>query len=99
MNVTQKVTSKQILTLSKHNLTSRTYEDNDRHLITIPKTRLLWLWKQYHQAKNTPHSLEPPTQSFETKIVWLYQRYKYRIPKNDPLKRANILYQPQYWIS
>ena len=64
------------------------YEDNGRHLITIQKTRLLWLWKQYHQAKNIPHNLEPPTQSFETEVVWLYQRYKYRIPKNDPLKRA-----------
>ena len=48
----------------------------------------MWLWKQYHLATNTPHSLEPPTQSFEIEIVWLYQRYKYCIPKNDPLKRA-----------
>ena len=64
------------------------YEDNGRHLITIPKTRLIWLWKQYQLAKNTTHGLEPVTQPFETEIVWLYQRYKYRIPKNDPLKRA-----------
>ena len=64
------------------------YEDNGQHLITIPITILMWLWKQYHQTKNTPHSLEPPTQSFETEIVWLYQIYKYRIPKNDPLKCA-----------
>ena len=64
------------------------YEDTGRHLITIPKTRLQWLWKQYHMSHNTTHGLQPPTQSFETEIVWLYQRYKYRIPKNDPLKRA-----------
>ena len=64
------------------------YEDNGRHLITIPKTRLDWLWKQYQLAKDLPHGLEPTTQSFETEIVWLYQRYKYRIPKNDPLKLA-----------
>ena len=64
------------------------YEDNGRHLITVPKNRLLWLCKQYHLAINTPHSLEPPTQSFENEIVWFYQRYKYRIPKNDPLKSA-----------
>ena len=50
--------------------------------------KLLWLWKQYDQAKYILHSLEPPTQSFETEIVWLYQRYKYCIPKNDPLKCA-----------
>ena len=48
----------------------------------------MWPWKQYQLAKNTTHGLEPSTQSFETEIVWLYQRYKYRIPKNDPLKRA-----------
>ncbi len=48
----------------------------------------MWLWKQYQLAKNITHGLEPTTQSFETEIVWLYQRYKYRIPKNDPLKRA-----------
>ena len=64
------------------------YESNGRHLITIPKTRLMWLWKQYQMAKNTAHGLEPTTQPFETEIVWLYQRYKYRIPKNDPLKQA-----------
>jgi ribonuclease HI len=30
--------------------------------------------------------LEPVIQSFETELIWLYKRYKYRIPKNDPLK-------------
>jgi hypothetical protein len=75
-------------TIQIHFDVAHIYEDNGRHLITIPKTRLHWLWKQYQLGKNTPHGLEPPTQSFETEIVWLYQRYKYRIPKNDPLKLA-----------
>ena len=66
------------------------YEKNGRHLITIPQTRLTWLWQQYHLAIDTQHGLEPPTQSFETKIVYLYQRYKCQIPKNDPLKFVTI---------
>ena len=64
------------------------YEDNGRHLITILKTRIMWLWKQYQLTESTTHGLEPSTQSSENEIVWLYQRYKYRIPKNDSLKRA-----------
>ena len=83
-------------TIQTHFDVAHIYEDNGRHLVTIPKTRLLWLWKQYHQAKNTPHRLEPPTQPFETEIVWLYQRYKYRIPEKTHLNVPNIQYQPQY---
>ena len=45
------------------------YEENGRHLITIPQSRLTWLWQQYHLAIDTQHGLEPPTQSFETEIV------------------------------
>ena len=51
---------------------ARIFEDNGRHHITIPQNRLKWLWKQYQDAKHTPHALEPPTKSFETEIVWLY---------------------------
>ena len=36
-----------------------------------------------------PHDLIPPTQTFEIEITWLYQRYKHRIPKNDPLKNSH----------
>ena len=75
-------------TIQTHFDVAHIYEDNGRHLTTIPKTRLHWLWKQYQLAKNNPHRLEPPTQPFETEMVWLYQRYKYRISKNDPLKLA-----------
>ena len=65
------------------------YEEIGKHLITISIERLKWLWKQYTQSQNRPNGLIPPTQSFETEIVWLYQRYKYRIPKNDPLKHSH----------
>jgi hypothetical protein len=35
------------------------------------------------------HQLDPPCQPFITEIIWLYKRYKYRIPKTDPLKRSH----------
>jgi hypothetical protein len=57
-------------------------------LITIPKTRLEWLWKQYNTNLDTQHQLDPPRQSFTTEIIWLYERYKYRIPKTNPLKKS-----------
>ena len=65
---------------------SHIYNNDGRHLTTIPEVRLQWLWKQYQNALNKPHNLEPPTQTFEQEVAWLYQRYKYRMPKNDPLK-------------
>jgi hypothetical protein len=50
-------------------------------LITIPKTR-------YNTNLDTQHQLDPPRQSFTTEIIWLYERYKYRIPKTNPLKKS-----------
>ena len=60
------------------------YEDNGRHLFSIPTSRLQWLWKQYHNSLQIPNYIEPSTQSFETELVWLYQRYKYRSQKMTP---------------
>ena len=76
-------------TIQIQNDTAHIYEETGKYLITIPIDRLKWLWKQYTQSLNRPNGLIPPTQSFETKIVWLYQRYEYRIPKNDPLKYSH----------
>ena len=70
---------------SQHGV-SHIYDNDGRHLITIPKQRLQWLWEQYQDALNKPHNLEPPVQPFEKEVAWLYQRYKYRMPKNGPLK-------------
>ena len=56
------------------------------HLITISKKRLGWLWNQYNTNLNVHHQLDPPCQSFETKVIWLYERYKYQIPKTYSLK-------------
>ena len=39
--------------------------------------------------RHQPHDLIPPIQTFEIEINWLYQRYKHRIPKNDPLKNSH----------
>ena len=73
-------------TIQIQNDTAHIYEETGKYLITIPIDRLKWLWKQNTQSQNRPNGLIPSIQPFETKIVWLYQRYKYRTPKNDPLK-------------
>jgi ribonuclease HI len=59
------------------------------HLITITKNRLEWLWYQYTTNSNTQHQLDPPRQTFVTEVIWLYERYKYHIPKTDPLKKSH----------
>jgi hypothetical protein len=64
------------------------FTDIGNLLITIPKTRLEWLWKQYNANLDTQHQLDPPIQPFTTEIIWLYERYKYRIPKTNPLKKS-----------
>ncbi len=75
-------------TIQTQNEVTHIYEDTGRHLITIPTTRLKWLWQQYNKAIYSTHGLVLPTQPFETEVVWLYQRYKYKIPKKDPLKAS-----------
>ena len=75
-------------TIQTQNELTHIYEDTGKHLITIPTTRLKWLWQQYNKAIYSTHGLVPHTQPFETEVVWLYQRYKYKIPKKDPLKAS-----------
>ncbi|HYP43254.1 MAG TPA: hypothetical protein VEQ18_04470, partial [Candidatus Nitrosocosmicus sp.] len=65
------------------------YDETGKHLISISTDRLEWLWKKYFKSKNLPHDLMPPIQTFEIEMVWLYQRYKYRTPKIDPLKNSH----------
>ena len=73
-------------TIQIQNDIAHIYEETGKPLITILIDRLKWLWKQYTKSQNRLNQLIPPTQSFETEIIWLYQRYKYRTPKTDPLK-------------
>jgi hypothetical protein len=56
----------------QHNL-AHIYNDTGTYLATIPLTRLKWLWAQYHRILPHPPPLEPPIQSFETKLSWLIQ--------------------------
>jgi hypothetical protein len=42
------------------------YDEQGAHIITIPYSRLEWLWTQYNLALEKAHDLIPPTQSFET---------------------------------
>jgi hypothetical protein len=60
------------------------YQDNGKYLLTIPITRLQWLWIQYHFAQQQPQFLEPPLQSFEMEVMWLYQRYNYKVSWKNP---------------
>jgi hypothetical protein len=60
------------------------YTNKGNHIITIPKTILEWLWNQYTTNSTIEQQLDPPRQPFQTEIIWLYERYKYRIPKTDP---------------
>jgi hypothetical protein len=62
------------------------FTNKRNHLITISKNRLEWLWKQYTTNSNAHHHLDPPCQSFEIEVIWLFERYKYRIPKQTSLK-------------
>ena len=75
-------------TIQTQNEITHIYEDTGRHLITIPTTRLKWLWQQYNIDTYSTYGLVPPPQPFETEIVWLYQRYNPKKPKKDPLKTA-----------
>jgi hypothetical protein len=52
------------------------YDQDGRHLHTIPLQRLEWLWTQYHHSTANLPTLEPPLQAFETEIIWLVQQYK-----------------------
>jgi hypothetical protein len=65
------------------------FTNKGNHLITIPKTRLEWLWNQFNTNYNKQHQLDLPCQAFVIEVIWLYERYKYRIPKTDPLKKSH----------
>ena len=89
-------------TIQTQNNVAHIYEEIGKYLITIPMDRLKWLWKQYIQSQNRPHGLIPLTQLFETKIVWLYQRYIYIYIKYQIMTHLNIhtiLYQKYYLIT
>ena len=50
------------------------------------QTKTKMAWEQYQTNLEKPQHFEPPTQPFETEVARLYQRYKYKTSKNDPLK-------------
>ena len=71
-------------TIQINNTKTHLYENTGRYLITIPTTRLEWLWQQYNKNKYNTHGLVPQPQSFEKEIIWLYQRYKHKTSKKNP---------------
>jgi hypothetical protein len=62
------------------------YNKDGNNIATTSKDRLEWLWKQYNSHLQHKFPLEPQRQSFEQELIWLYERYKYKTPKTDPLK-------------
>jgi hypothetical protein len=47
------------------------------------------LWNQYTTNSNAHQQLDPPCQPFVIEVIWLYERYKYQIPKTNPLKKSH----------
>ena len=68
------------------NLLSRIYDHSGKYMATITTERLHWLWNRYSH-NNLPHLtniLQPPPWDFETKILWLVQRYITILLKKKP---------------
>ena len=76
-------------TIQTQNEVTHLFEDTGRYLTTIPTTRLKWLWQQYHKNAANIHNLIPSIQSFETKIIMLYQRYNIKIHTKNPQKNTH----------
>jgi hypothetical protein len=64
------------------------YDPTGAYVLTMPLTRLQWLWERYSQSQTHPmlHFLNPPPQDFTTEILWLTQRYVTILPKRKPKK-------------
>ena len=64
ISITECNPEKDILTITNtiqiQNELTNIYEDTGRHLITIPTTRIKWLWQQYNIDKYNTHGLVPP---------------------------------------
>lgn len=73
-------------TIQIKNEQTHLYENTCGYLITIPTTRQRWLWQQYNTSNYSSHGPKPQTQSFENKVIWLYQIYKHKIPPKNPQK-------------
>ena len=64
------------------------YDQTGAYILTMPLTRLQWLWERYNQNQthHMIHFLNPPPHDFATKILWLTQRYVTNLPKRKPKK-------------
>jgi ribonuclease HI len=82
-------------TITTQTNTTHIYDELGTHLITIPLPCLHWLWNQYNNTLLHPPPLEPTIQSFETEIMWLYQRYRPHIPKYNPLHNSQYTFPSQ----
>jgi hypothetical protein len=59
-------------------------------LITIPKIRLEWLWKQYNTNLDTQQQLDPPKTIFYNRNHMAIQKIQIPHPKNKPSQKITI---------
>jgi hypothetical protein len=73
-------------TIQIQNSEANIYDQRTNYMATITTERLQWLWNQfsYDHFLQTTKILQPPSQNFETKILWLIQRYIIILPKRKP---------------
>lgn len=69
------------------------YDATGKYILTIPLSRLQWLWKQYNIYQNKNKYIFPPLQDFETEVLSLYQRYTTHNLSEDHHKNT------QYYIN
>lgn len=62
---------------------SNIYNHNTKYIATLNIERLQWLWNQFSHDNllHLTNFLQPPSPDFETKILWLVQRYITTLPK------------------
>ena len=67
---------------------SNIYDQTGAYILTIPLTRLLWLWERYNQNQTHPmiHFLNPPPQDFVIELFMVDQRYITILPNKKPKK-------------
>ena len=75
------------------------YEDTGKFLITIPTTRLKWLWQQYHYSNHSTHGPIPPHTTIWNRNNMALPKIQTHKPKKQPTQRSTT-HPPTYhpWL-
>ena len=73
-------------TIQIHTTIANVYDQNGNYIATINIDRLQWLWNQFthNNQQHLTNFLHPPSQDFETKVLWLLQRSVTILSKKKP---------------